>query len=104
MRGLLQTPEGQALVKDMADAYIGAGTDAGTTSARESYLNMVQQFQSGGIGVAEIQGQAQDVLGQLGKYDKELNNDPNAEEWKQYKEILQGFISESAPAPTGQMR
>jgi hypothetical protein len=104
MRTLLQTPEAQALVKDIADAYIGAGTDEGTAAARESYLNMVQQFQSGGLGISEIQGQAHDVLGQLGKYDKELQNDPNAEEWKEYKEILQGFLTEPTPAPTPQVR
>jgi len=34
----------------------------------------------------------------LGQYDKELQNDPLAEEWKEYREILQGFISEPAPA------
>jgi hypothetical protein len=104
MRLLLQTPEAQALVKDIADAYIGAGTDSGTTTARESYLSMVQQFQSGGIGIAEIQGQAHDVLGELGKYDKELNNDPNAEEWKEYRDILQGFLTEPAPAAAPQVR
>jgi hypothetical protein len=101
MRGLLQTQEGQALVKSIAAAYIGAGTDAETSAARESYLNAVQQFESGSIGITEIQGQARGLLGQLGPYDKELNNDPNAEEWKEYREILQGFTSE-APAATSE--
>ena len=98
MRTLLQTPEAQALVKSIADAYIGTGTDAQTKAAKESYFNSVLQFQSGSLGILEIQEQASGVLGQLGQFDKELSNDPLAEEWKEYREILQGFLAEPAPA------
>ena len=100
MRMLLKTQEGQALVKSIADAYIGTGTDAQTKAAKESYFNSVLQFQSGSLGILEIQGQAQGMLGQLGQFDKELNNDPLAEEWKEYREILQGFLTEPAPPQT----
>jgi hypothetical protein len=104
MRALLQTKEGQDLVKNIADAYIGTGTDAGTRAAKESYLNSVLQFASGSMGVLEIQGEAQGVLGQLTPFDKEMSSGPNAEEWKEYKEILQGFTSEAPPAPVPQGR
>lgn len=98
MRMLLQTQEGQALVQSIVATYIGNGTDAGTIAARDSFFNNLQQFQSGNIGILEIQGQAQGVLGQLGQYDKEIANDPLAAEWNEYKDILRGFTSEPPPA------
>jgi hypothetical protein len=96
MRTLLQTPEGQILLKNVSDSYIGAGTDPQTMAAKDSYFKVMQEFASGGIGIAEIQSSAQDTLGQLNKYAPEMSTDPQAARWIDSKEKLQWFTRQPA--------
>ena len=101
MRALLRTPEAQVLLKSVADTYIGAGTDHQTAAARESYYGAMQQFASGSIGISDIQGSAQGMLGQLHNFQKEMNKDPQAARWNGYQQTLQQFVNSRHP-PAGQ--
>jgi hypothetical protein len=101
MRALLQTPEAQILLKSVADIYIGAGADPQTAAARESYYGAMQQFASGSIGISDIQGSAQGMLGQLHNCQKEMNKDPQAARWNGYQQTLQQFVNSRQP-PAGQ--
>jgi hypothetical protein len=101
MRALLRTPEAQVLLKSVADTYIGAGTDPQTAAARESYYGAMQQFASGSIGISDIQGSAQGMLGQLHNFQKEMNEDPQAARWNGYQQALQQFVN-PVQTPAGQ--
>ena len=101
MRALLQTPEAQILLKSVADTYIGAGADPQTAAARESYYGAMQQFASGSIGISDIQGSAQGMLGQLHNCQKEMNKDPQAARWNGYQQTLQQFVN-PVQTPAGQ--
>jgi len=94
MRTLLQTPEARMLLQNVADAYIGKGTDPQTLAARDSYLKTMQEFASGSLGISEIQSSARDELGDLNKYAPELNADPQAARWNDSKDKLQWFIAQ----------
>jgi len=104
MRTLLQTPEGQILLKNVADAYIGPETDPQTLAAKDSYLKVMQEFASGSIGFSEIQSSAQDALGQLNKYAPEMTADPQAARWNDSKEKLRLFTGQSAFSPNPQVQ
>jgi hypothetical protein len=99
MRSLLQTPEAQELLNNVANAYIGASTDPQTLAARDSYFKTMQEFASGGIGISEIQSGARGVLGELDTYAPEMNADPQATRWNESKEKLKWFTGQAAPSP-----
>jgi len=101
MRTLLRTPEAQILLKSVADTYIGAGADPQTAAARESYYGAMQQFASRSIGISDIQGSAQGMLGQLHNCQKEMNKDPQAARWNGYQQTLQQFVN-PVQTPAGQ--
>jgi len=98
MRSLLQTPEAQELLKNVANVYIGAGTDPQTLAAKDSYFKTMQEFASGSIGISEIQSSARGVLGELNTYAPELNADPQATRWNESKEKLTWFTGQAAPS------
>jgi hypothetical protein len=98
MRAMLRTPEGAALVKNICQQIIGSGADAQTKAATESYFKTVQEFEDGKIGIVELQVSAQTALGNLSQRPGQTN-DPQAAEWNDFKQILQGFIAQPAPAP-----
>jgi hypothetical protein len=99
MRSLLQTPEAQELLKNVANSYIGAGTDPQTLAAKDSYFKTMQEFASGSIGISEIQSNARGVLGELDTYAPEMNADPQAARWNESKEKLKWFTGQAAPSP-----
>jgi hypothetical protein len=98
MRAMLRTPEGAALVKNICQQIIGSGADAQTKAATETYFKTVQEFEEGKIGIVELQVSAQTALGNLSQRAGQTN-DPQAAEWNDFKQILQGFIAQPAPAP-----
>jgi hypothetical protein len=59
----------------------------------ESYYGAMQQFASGSIGISDIQGSAQEMLGQLHNCQKEMNKDPQAARWNGYQQTLQQFVN-----------
>jgi hypothetical protein len=99
MRSLLQTPAAQELLKNVANAYIGAGTDPQILAAKDSYFKTMQEFASGSIGISEIQSNARGVLGELDTYAPEMNADPQAARWNESKEKLKWFVGQAAPSP-----
>jgi len=98
MRSLLQTPEAQELLKNVANANIGAGTDPQTLAAKDSYFQTMREFGSGGIGISEIQSNARGVLGELDTYAPEMNADPQAARWNESKEKLKWFTGQATPS------
>jgi hypothetical protein len=99
MRALLRTPEGAALFKSICDQYIGSGTDAQTKAASDYYFKTVQEFADGKIGIVDIQGLAQTMMGELNEHPPQTNNNPQAAQLNAYKQILQGFIAQPSPTP-----
>jgi hypothetical protein len=100
MRSLLQTPEAQELIKNVANAYIGVGTDPQTLAAKDSYFKTMHEFASGSIGISEIQSNARGVLGELDTYAPEMNADPQAARWNESKEKLKWFTGQAVPSPS----
>jgi hypothetical protein len=99
MRAMLRTPEGAALLKSICDQYIGSGNDPQTKAASDYYFKTVQEFADGKLGIVDIQGLAQTMMGELNEHPPGTNGNPQATQLDAYKQILQGFISRPAPTP-----
>jgi hypothetical protein len=91
LRAQLNSPKGQALLKQVHDNMIGSDRDPRAQKASEYYYKTMQAFAEGKIGLAEIQRQSQDKLDQLSDYQAEMSMDPQQERWEGYRDVLEQF-------------
>lgn len=63
-----------------------------SAKASEYYNSTATALKKGEQNLGDIRNQVADMLAQLKEYHNEMNNDPNAEEWKKDQATLEDFL------------
>jgi hypothetical protein len=84
----LKTPAGQEAVQTVLADKIGNRSPEAT----QKYLGLVEGLQSGRTNLSDIRLQAGTLLRQLDELSRELDQEPGAELWREYKAILEDFV------------
>ena len=99
MRAELKTPEGQALMKKVAEQFFGTETDPRARQAADMFAKTMQDFSDGKLSVADLQRTSQAALEKMNSYKGEMLSDPQAQRWTAYKQLLENFTGTTEPKP-----